>query len=303
MAEGFTGEPKRIEDSAAALAGFLAHHPKALVLTGAGLSTASGIPDYRDRDGERRGKMPIQGPEFRKSHHVQLRYWARSMVGWPTMAAALPNRGHHAIATLQALGKVGSLLTQNVDGLHQQAGSQSVLELHGNIHSVICMDCRAQFPRAAVQAQLIDTNPGLAGALAAPAPDGDAHVEPEALDQFHLPWCVHCGGALAPDVVFFGDGIPAARTALALAQMEAADALLVVGSSLMVYSGFRFCRLAQEAGKPIAAVNLGRTRADHLIDLKLEESVEQLLPLVPPLMQPGPTTNHTSPDQPSGGPL
>jgi NAD-dependent SIR2 family protein deacetylase len=303
MAEGFTGTRQRIRDPAGALADFLAAHPRALVLTGAGLSTASGIPDYRDRNGERRGKMPIQGPEFRRSDLVQRRYWARSMVGWPTMAAALPNPGHRAIATLQAHGAVGCLLTQNVDGLHQQAGSPSVLELHGNIHTVVCMDCRAQFARAAVQAQLLEANPALAGAMAAPAPDGDAHVEPGALEEFHLPRCVHCGGALSPDVVFFGDGIPAARTALALAQMEAADALLVVGSSLMVYSGFRFCRLAQDTGKPIAAVNLGRTRADHLIDLKLEASAEQLLPLVPPLMHPGGPSDHTSPDQSRGGPL
>jgi NAD-dependent SIR2 family protein deacetylase len=294
--EGFT-----IRDRAGALADFLARYPKALVLTGAGLSTASGIPDYRDREGVRRGKMPIQGPEFRKSSAVQRRYWARSMVGWPTMARALPNGGHQAIATLEAHGRIGFVLTQNVDGLHQQAGSHGVLELHGNIHTAVCMECRARFARASVQAQLLEANPELAGAMAAPAPDGDAHVEPEALDDFHLPWCVHCGGALAPDVVFFGDGIPAARTALALAQMEAADALLVVGSSLMVYSGFRFCRLAFETRKPIAAVNLGRTRADHLINLKLEDSAEQLLAMLPQLMKLG--EQAAAPSQTRGGTL
>jgi NAD-dependent SIR2 family protein deacetylase len=282
MAEGFT-----VHDRAGALAEFLARNPRTLVLTGAGLSTASGIPDYRDRDGVRRGKMPILGPEFRKSSAVQRRYWARSMVGWPTLAKAAPNAGHQAIAALETHGKIGFVLTQNVDGLHQQAGSHAVLELHGNIHAVVCLECRAQFPRAFVQTQLLAANPGLAGAMAAPAPDGDAHVEPEALDDFRLPWCVHCGGAVAPDVVFFGDGIPPARTACALAQMEAADALLVVGSSLMVYSGFRFCRMAAESGKPIAALNLGRTRADHLIDLKIEESAEQVLALVPTQMNLG----------------
>jgi NAD-dependent SIR2 family protein deacetylase len=209
------------------------------------------------------------------------------MVGWPTLAQAVPNAGHRALARLEAHGKIGFVLTQNVDGLHQQAGSHAVLELHGNIHAVVCLECRAQFPRAFVQAQLVDANPGLAGAMAAPAPDGDAHLEPEALDHFRLPACVHCGGALMPDVVFFGDGIPAARSACALAQMEAADALLVVGSSLMVYSGFRFCRIAAESGKPIAALNLGRTRADHLINLKIEESAEQVLALVPTLMNLG----------------
>jgi NAD-dependent SIR2 family protein deacetylase len=297
MAEGLT-----TLDRAGALADFLLRHARTLVLTGAGLSTASGIPDYRDRDGVRRGNMPIQGPDFRKSDAVRRRYWARSMAGWPTLARAAPNPGHHALAALEAQGKIGFVLTQNVDGLHQRAGSRGVLELHGSIHSVTCMGCGARFPRASVQAQLLQENPELADALAAPAPDGDAHLEPGALDRFAAPACAHCDGALAPDVVFFGDGIPAARTAFALAQMEAADALLVVGSSLMVYSGFRFCRMASETGKPIAAVNLGRTRADHLIGLKLEESAEQLLALVPQLMQLK-TAHAASPDRPTGGPL
>lgn len=278
-----------VQDQAEALAEFLERYPRTLVLTGAGLSTASGIPDYRDRDGTRRGRQPIQGPEFRRSDAIQRRYWARSMVGWPIMARARPNDGHRALSRLEKRGSFGYLLTQNVDGLHQQAGSLAVLELHGNVHSVACMQCKAQFPRAFVQTQLEEANPGLAAvladALATALPDGDAAIEPDALPDFHLPRCVHCGGALAPDVVFFGDGIPRARTACALAQMEAADALLVVGSSLMVYSGFRFCRMAQESGKPIAAVNLGRTRADHLIALKIEESAERLLPRVAGLLQ------------------
>jgi NAD-dependent SIR2 family protein deacetylase len=272
------------QDQAEALAQFLQRHPRTLVLTGAGLSTASGIPDYRDRDGTRRGRLPIQGPEFRRSVEIQRRYWARSMVGWPIMARARPNDGHRALSRLEQHGSFGYLLTQNVDGLHQQAGSLAVLELHGNVHSVVCMHCKAQFPRAFVQTQLEEANPELAGVLATPLPDGDAAIDPDALVDVRLPACVHCGGALAPDVVFFGDGIPPPRTACALAQMEAADALLVVGSSLMVYSGFRFCRMAHEAGKPIAAVNLGRTRADHLLSLKIEESAERLLPRVAGLL-------------------
>lgn len=272
-------EEGKVHEHAQALAQFLARYPRALVLTGAGLSTASGIPDYRDRDGVRRGRTPIQGPEFRKCEAVQRRYWARSMAGWPVLARATPNAGHRTLAALQAAGRTGPVLTQNVDGLHQQAGSADVLELHGNIHAVVCLDCHASFPRRFVQELLEDANPRAAGAGATPLPDGDAELEPDALAGFHLPFCVHCRGTLMPDVVFFGDGIPAARTARALAQMEAADALLVVGSSLMVYSGFRFCRLAAEAGKPIAAVNLGRTRADHLFKLKIEASAERILPL------------------------
>jgi NAD-dependent SIR2 family protein deacetylase len=279
MAEGFT-----VQDQAGALADFLERYPRALVLTGAGLSTASGIPDYRDRDGARRGRVPIQGPEFRRSEAIQRRYWARSMVGWPIMARARPNDGHRALARLEKHGRFGYLLTQNVDGLHQQAGSLAVLELHGNVHSVVCMHCKATFPRAFVQTLLDEANPELANVFATPLPDGDAAVEPDALEEFHLPWCVHCGGALAPDVVFFGDGIPPPRTACALAQMAAADALLVVGSSLMVYSGFRFCRMAKESGKPIAAVNLGRTRADELLSIKIEESAERPLPRVADLL-------------------
>ena len=280
MAEGFDEH-----DRAPELASFLARHPNTLVLTGAGLSTASGIPDYRDRDGVRRGRLPIQGPEFRRSPAVQRRYWARSMIGWPVLAQARPNAGHAALATLEAGGHIGALLTQNVDGLHQRAGSQAVLELHGNIHAVLCLDCGTRVTRSSVQEQLLRANPHVANAAAQPLPDGDAQVEPEFLDDFRLPVCGQCGGALMPDVVFFGDNVPTTRTASALAQMAAADALLVVGSSLMVFSGFRFCRLAAEAGKPIAAVNLGRTRADHMIALKIEASAERLLPQVAELLR------------------
>jgi NAD-dependent SIR2 family protein deacetylase len=265
--------------SAATIAAFLDRHPRALVLTGAGLSTASGIPDYRDRDGTRRGNPPIHGPDFRKSELVQRRYWARSMVGWPVLSRARPNPGHAAIAGLEAIGRIGSVLTQNVDGLHGQAGSHGVLELHGNIHAVACLDCAALFPRAFIQDQLERDNPRMTGANATPLPDGDAAVEPAEVAAFRLPYCTCCGGTLMPNVVFFGDNVPPQRTAIALERMERADALLVVGSSLMVYSGFRFARMAAAAGKPIAAINLGRTRADELLDIKIEDSAERVLPL------------------------
>ena len=260
------------------LAGFLVRHRKVLVLSGAGISTASGIPDYRDEQGVRRGKMPVQGPEFRTSDAVRRRYWARSMVGWPTMAKAAPNAGHRALAALEAAGKLDAVLTQNVDGLHQRAGSAHVLELHGSIHAVVCLDCHAKFSRAFIQSLLLDANPAMANASAAALPDGDAQLEPEALAAFRVPHCVHCAGTLKPDVVFFGDGVPPACTEAALALTDRADALLVVGSSLMVYSGFRFCRMAAESGKPIAAINLGKTRADHLLALKIEASAERILP-------------------------
>jgi NAD-dependent SIR2 family protein deacetylase len=276
----------RDDDQLDALATFLTRHRQVLVLTGAGISTASGIPDYRGRDGVRRGRAPVQGPEFRKSDTVRKRYWARSMIGYPTLAAATPNLAHRAIAELQADGLLGPVMTQNVDGLHQRAGSSGVLELHGNIHGVVCLDCHATFTRAFVQGMLEDLNPSVTGAVAAAAPDGDAHVEPEALAEFHIPYCVHCGGVLKPDVVFFGDGVAPASTGRALTLMDAADALLVVGSSLMVFSGFRFCRMAAAAGKPIAAINLGVTRADDLLTLKIDNSAERLLPALRATIRP-----------------
>lgn len=266
------------------LAAFVARHSRVLVLTGAGLSTASGIPGYRDKDGVRRGRTPIQGPEFRRSDAVRRRYWARSMVGWATMARAEPNAGHRAIAELEASGHLASVITQNVDGLHQRAGSRRLIELHGNLHHVVCLDCQARYTRASLQPQLERDNPELASVLAQPLPDGDAAVEPDALEDFRAPHCAACGGVLKPDVVFFGDNVPADRTAHAMAEMEAADALLVVGSSLIVFSGYRFCRMAAAAGKPIAAVNAGKTRADDLLSLKLELPAQEVLPRVVELL-------------------
>jgi NAD-dependent SIR2 family protein deacetylase len=260
------------------LARFLRRHRNVLALTGAGMSTASGIPDYRDKDGVRRGRAPVQGPEFRRSDAVRRRYWARSMVGYPTLAQAAPNHGHHALAALEQGGALGAVITQNVDGLHQRAGSQKLIELHGNIHGVVCLDCRTQYARGAIQEQLLRENPQLAGSNAQPLPDGDAQLEPEALEHFSVPQCGNCGGVLQPDVVFFGDTIPRDRTELALQTMAEADALLVVGSSLMVFSGYRFCKLAAETGKPIAAINAGVTRADALLFLKLALSAETALP-------------------------
>ena len=260
------------------IARFIERHPDALVLTGAGISTASGIPDYRDADGVRRGRAPVQGPEFRGMATVRQRYWARSMVGWPVMQNARPNPGHLALAQMQAHGLLGPIITQNVDGLHQRAGSVGVLELHGSIHAVVCLACGERQPRADVQAQLQALNPQRAGVSAQPAPDGDAHLEPDSLDGFQVPDCVRCGGMLQPDVVFFGDSVPGARTSAARERVESASALLVVGSSVMVHSGYRLCTRAAEAGKPLAALNNGKTRADHLFCLKADEALQQMLP-------------------------
>lgn len=271
-------------EAADQLAQFLQRHPDVLLLTGAGISTASGIPDYRDSDGVRRGNAPVQGPDFRRQPAVQRRYWARSMVGYPTLSRAQANPGHLAIAQLARQGKVGSLVTQNVDGLHQQAGSTGVTELHGSIHAVVCLDCHANYARRTVQDMLEYDNPQMVGATATPAPDGDALLEPTQLASFVVPRCLHCGGTLKPDVVFFGDGVPAACAAEAAQKMQDASALLVIGSSVMVYSSFRLCRMAAESGKPVAAINLGKTRADDLLAFKLDTPAQDILPLVAALL-------------------
>jgi NAD-dependent SIR2 family protein deacetylase len=273
------------------LAEFLEHHRRVLVLTGAGLSTGSGIPDYRDRDGVRRGKAPVQGPEFRRDEAVRKRYWARSMVGYPVLSRTRPNAGHRAIAELQRAGKLAAVITQNVDGLHQRAGSDdstgSLIELHGNIHRVVCLACEATFTRDFVQAQLEQANPGMASTQAAPLPDGDAHLEPESLADFQVPTCLHCGGMLKPDVVFFGDGVPRHCSEGSQRLVDETDALLVIGSSVMVFSSFRLCRSAAQAGKPVVALNLGKTRADDLLAFKLEHTAEHLLPLLARKLVPG----------------
>lgn len=249
---------------------FVQRHPRLFVLTGAGISTDSGIPGYRDENGAWKRSPPITLQEFLGSVAARQRYWARSTVGWPVVADAQPNDAHRALAQLEAARYVPTLVTQNVDGLHQRAGSNEVIELHGGINGVTCLDCGEQHPRAAIQHALVADNPGLLDAIAEPAADGDAHLEWHDLDGFRIPPCPVCGGLLKPSVVFFGENVPRERVALATAALEAADAMLVVGSSLMVYSGYRFCVWAQKMGKPIAALNLGRTRADPLLSLKVE---------------------------------
>ena len=236
-------------DSLPEIARFIARHPDALVLTGAGISTAAGIPDYRDADGVRRGRAPIQGPAFRTLLEVRQRYWARSMIGWPVMRNARPNPGHEALARLQAHGLIGPIITQNVDGLHQRAGSAGVLELHGSIHAVVCLACGERQARADVQQQLETLNPQSAGASAQAAPDGDAHLEPDSLAGFQVPDCPHCGGMLQPDVVFFGDSVPGERTSAARERVESASApALHPGGGVRQAAGRAEC--GQDSGRP-----------------------------------------------------
>lgn len=254
------------------LARFVTDHPRLFVLTGAGVSTDSGIPDYRDGDGNWKRRQPVRFQEFIASEPVRRRYWARSLIGWPRFAQARPGAAHAALACLEAAGFVPQLVTQNVDRLHQRAGSHAVIDLHGRLDRVQCLACGAHEPRDDYQQRLAAHNPAFAALPAATAPDGDADLEHADLGEFRVPACVTCGGMVKPAVVFFGECVPQAVVADAYAQLAAADALLVVGSSLMVYSGFRFARAAAEAGKPLAAINLGRTRADELMSLKISAS-------------------------------
>ena len=252
---------------------------KFLILTGAGISTPSGIPDYRDSDGVRRGRQPMMYLEFLAAPESRRRYWARAMLGWPRVRKARPNAAHEALATLQQRGRISDLITQNVDTLHDQAGTQDVIELHGSLHRVLCLDCGQRSERDAIQQQMEAQNPYLSGVDAVQAPDGDTLLDPAFEARFQVPQCPHCAGErMKPDVVFFGENMAQPTAARALAAAENAAGLLVVGSSLMAYSAFRLCRVIAERGKPLMAINLGKTRADDLLDLKIEGSCEELLP-------------------------
>ncbi|EFF74260.1 NAD-dependent protein deacetylase [Achromobacter piechaudii] len=255
----------------AALRGFVDRHPRLFVLTGAGVSTDSGIPDYRDTDGEWKRSPPMTLQTFMGNELSRARYWARSMVGWRRFGQVQPNESHLALARMQARGLVSVLVTQNVDGLHEAAGSRDVVDLHGRLDEVRCMNCDWRGGRADWQDRLQNGNPAWVLLDATDAPDGDADLEGEDFSQFMVPPCPRCGGIVKPDVVFFGETVPRERVDRANAGLASADAVLVVGSSLMVYSGYRFVTAASRNGMPIAAINLGRTRADNLLTLKVEQ--------------------------------
>ena len=270
-----------MEDSAQAaldeLTAFAERHPRLFVLTGAGCSTDAGIPDYRDVNGEWKRKAPVTYQAFTGDDATRRRYWARSLLGWPMMSGARPAAAHHALARLEEAGRVELLLTQNVDGLHNLAGSRRTTDLHGRIDTVRCLGCERRSSRADLQVELRRRNPGWAALEAQPAPDGDADLDGLDFSGFDIPPCPHCGGMLKPDVVFFGENVPRDRVDATFAALAKADAVLVAGSSLMVYSGFRFVQAAAAAGKPVAAVNMGRTRADDLFALKLAAPVGETL--------------------------
>jgi NAD-dependent SIR2 family protein deacetylase len=272
-------EPMSAELSAAASYGldFARTHlanKSIFALTGAGISTDSGIPDYR---GEGRvARHPMTFDVFMGSEQARTRYWARSYVGWSRIEQANPNAGHFALAHAESLGRITQLVTQNVDGLHQQAGSKSVIDLHGRLDRVRCMGCGDITTRLELDSRLRELNPQVSKDQNIEfTPDGDAEVEVAA--DFKVPSCAKCGGILKPDVVFFGESVPSERAELALNLLDKADALLVAGTSLTVNSGLRFARRAARAGKPIVIVNLGPTKADELAIAKIEVSTSLAL--------------------------
>nr|WP_199294006.1 NAD-dependent protein deacetylase [Streptomyces sp. GMY02] len=241
-----------------------------LVLSGAGISTESGIPDYRGPTGSRRRHTPMTYQEFTGSEESRRRYWARSHLGWEAITAARPNAGHRAVARLAAAGAVSGVITQNVDGLHAAAGTREAVELHGSLHRVICLTCGNTVSRAHLDQRLREANPGFRDIAARVNPDGDAELAPEQEAHFHTVPCQVCGtGTLKPDVVFFGENVPKPRVAQCYELVDAASALLVAGSSLTVMSGLRFVRRAAKQGKPVAIVNQGATRGDDLAAVRL----------------------------------
>jgi len=248
------------------------------VLTGAGCSTDSGIPDYRGPLTRDRIRTPIQYQAFISDLTARQRYWARATVAWPRFRSSEPNPAHVALATLEAAGILRGVVTQNVDRLHAKAGSRSVVELHGALHEVRCLGCRELVAREHVHDRFRDANPHLSDDAVEVAPDGDAELPASVVANFRIVDCARCGGMLKPNVVFFGENVPRAVVDAAYACVRGADALLVIGSSLAVWSGYRFVRKAHQLGIPIVIANLGPTRGDAEATVRVEARAAEILP-------------------------
>ncbi|XP_077016117.1 NAD-dependent protein lipoamidase sirtuin-4, mitochondrial [Tamandua tetradactyla] len=264
---------------------FITLSKRLVVITGAGISTESGIPDYRsERVGlyARTDRRPIQHRDFIRSAPVRQRYWARNFVGWPQFSSHQPNAAHWTLSNWERLGKLYWLVTQNVDALHTRAGSQRLTELHGCMHRVLCLDCGEQTPRGVLQGRFEALNPSWSAEAHGVAPDGDVFLTEEQVQSFQVPACARCGGPLKPDVIFFGDTVNPAKVDFVHRRVKEADSLLVVGSSLQVYSGYRFILTAREKKLPIAILNIGPTRSDKLACVKLDFRCGELLPLLDP---------------------
>jgi NAD-dependent SIR2 family protein deacetylase len=255
----------------------------ALVLTGAGVSTDSGIPDYRGPDGRERHASPMTIDRFLSSPAERQRYWARSHIGWERFASARPNLAHRSVTRLQAAGLLAGVVTQNVDGLHQAAGTRDVIDVHGRLDAVVCLGCGERRPRVELALRFDACNPGFRARMTADVavvrPDGDVLLTDEDVAAFRVVDCRRCGGILKPDVVMFGELLPRDRYASALGLVARARSLVVLGSSLTVGSGFRFVIDAARHGIPVAVVTRGRTRGDELATLKLDASLADVLPV------------------------
>jgi len=266
------------------LSEFLEPVERLLVITGAGISTESGIPDYRSEGVGLYAtsvKRPIQHKVFMDSMQARQSYWARNFIGWPRWSSFQPNIAHRTLARWDEAGKLSCLVTQNVDQLHYKAGSRRVVELHGTNSTVTCMSCSFTQPRLQLQRVLEELNPSMVAKTDIIRPDGDVELTPEEVSQFKVPNCPKCGaGILKPNVVFFGDNVPTDRVAAVRREVGRSDAMLVVGSSLFVFSGYRFVTQAKELGIPIAVINIGKTRADKIVDLKLEAKAGDVLPRI-----------------------
>ncbi|MBZ3881124.1 NAD-dependent protein lipoamidase sirtuin-4, mitochondrial [Sciurus carolinensis] len=274
-------DPEKVRE----LQRFITLSKKLLVMTGAGISTESGIPDYRsEKVGlyARTDRRPIQHSDFVRSAPIRQRYWARNFVGWPQFSSHQPNPAHWALSNWEKCGKLHWLVTQNVDALHTKAGSQRLTELHGCMHRVLCLNCGEQTSRWVLQERIKVLNPTWSAEAQGLAPDGDVFLSEEQVRSFQVPSCVRCGGPLKPDVVFFGDTVNPDKVDFVHSRVKEADSLLVVGSSLQVYSGYRFILTAREKKLPIAILNIGPTRSDDLACLKLNSRCGELLPLIDP---------------------
>lgn len=258
---------------------YLENKSRLVVLTGAGISAGSGIPTYRDREGNWQRSDPIQHQDFVRQQTARQRYWLRSFIGWPAVADAEPSASHFALAELERRGIVSLLVTQNVDRLHQKAGSAEVIDLHGRLDRVVCLDCGAYATRSNIQQELLELNPFLNSISKSVelAPDGDANVESSVMTKITTPGCHSCGGDLKPDVVFFGDNVDRSTVQAVYDAIDDADGLLIVGTSLKVFSGYRFCRYAAEREVDIASINPGVTRGDELINTAIKADSDDIL--------------------------
>lgn len=270
--------PACTDSDLSALVSLVRANSPVCVLTGAGCSTESGIPDYRGPQGTWNRRRPMLYGEFIRNDESRRHYWARNYRGWPIFDAASPNPAHFALARLEEIGAIRCLISQNVDSLHRRAGSRSVIDLHGQSERVVCVDCGEVSPRYELQERMARLNANWKVTTDALNADADAEISREETRSFNLPECRACGGRLKPDVVFFGENVPKERVRDAMTAVETSGALLVAGSSLTVWSGYRFALRAHELGRPIAIVNCGETRADSLAQLRIDARCGDVLP-------------------------